>query len=459
MVSIRVVNVGLIRDATVDLADLSVIMGLNNTGKSTVATVVYATIKAAAGIPEKTVFGSVLASRGTLNPLRSTSAGVYSELMALVRENERDEQAYFNVIAESSESILQYYGLLLVSELQRGLGTTENEIPTRSRTGRRLPSKIIVTTPLWSITVRLSAKGPNVDVSLTKPLAIGDDDLPFFSMSMNPEEAQHEIRFLTDYGVREVARKLFRGFPESAHYLPAARSGLLQSHRLVAAAMIQRSSMVGLQEFSMPSLSGVVADFVSEVLVVGQRHGRLNRVAAEIERKVLKGEVSQVDTGTGYPELEFRDSHGSHPIHRTSSLVSELAPVVLLLRTAVSPGDVFILEEPESHLHPSAQVELAKAIYEVSRRGVLVMLTTHSDFFLATLDNIMRENILHRRKRRPAVNAYWLNATDDGSYLSNLNIHPVDGIEVDSFTEVASQLYDIRVDQQDALEARGYGDQ
>lgn len=457
MISIRMVNVGLVRDATVKIDDLSVIMGMNNSGKSTVATVLYAAVKAAGALRDRTtMYQPSFGKLRVRDEIHTATDAMVKAIRRVTRVDGFTPEDSMAAIAESSPAVLEAYGHLLVSEIERGLGATADEIPTRTTGGRRLPARVSISTPGWELRVRLAAKGATVTPTLHRGVTISPDPIPLFALSMDGPDGEADARFVADYGIREVIRALFEGFPKAAHYLPAARSGLLQSHRLVAAAMIQRSSLVGIQELSMPSLSGVVADFVSEVLVVNsQRRGRLANEATRIERSVLRGTVTQADTGTGYPELEFRDSHGSHPIHRTSSMVSELAPVVLLLKSAVSPGDVFILEEPESHLHPAAQVELAKAVYAISRRGVRVFLTTHSDFFLATLDNIMRESRIKRNRRVPRTSAYWLTSTDEGSILSPIEVHPVEGIAVDSFTDVASELYNVRVDQQDILEARG----
>lgn len=205
----------------------------------------------------------------------------------------------------------------------------------------------------------------------------------------------------------------------------------------------------------MPSLSGVVADFISEILVSeGKRERDFTRQARAIEEKVLHGSVQQVNRGAGYPEIEFSDEHGSHPIHRTSSMVSELAPVVLLLKSAVKRGDLVILEEPESHLHPAAQVEFAKVIFSLAQSGMRIFLTTHSDFFLSTVDNLTRGERVNRqqgRRKRITTKAYWMDSPKSGSRLQEIKIDPIDGISADSFIDVALHLYDIKTDQQNLL--------
>ena len=82
-----------------------------------------------------------------------------------------------------------------------------------------------------------------------------------------------------------------------------------------------------------------------------------------------------------------------------SSMVSELAPVVLYLRYMVRTDSVLIIEEPESHLHPAMQVEFTRQIAALVHSGVRVIVTTHSEWVVETLANLMRLSELSRSKR------------------------------------------------------------
>ena len=61
--------------------------------------------------------------------------------------------------------------------------------------------------------------------------------------------------------------------------------------------------------------------------------------------------------------------------------VSHSLPVVVALLSA-KPGSLVILENPEAHLHPRGQAELAKLIARVAQDGVQVIVETHSDHIL-----------------------------------------------------------------------------
>ena len=61
--------------------------------------------------------------------------------------------------------------------------------------------------------------------------------------------------------------------------------------------------------------------------------------------------------------------------------VSQVLPALVALLTAV-PGQMVYLEHPERDLHPKAQVALAKLLADAAKRGVRVVVETHSSLLL-----------------------------------------------------------------------------
>ena len=99
-----------------------------------------------------------------------------------------------------------------------------------------------------------------------------------------------------------------------------------------------------------------------------------------------------------YPEFVYRPQGVKQNIRlsRASSMVSELMPVVLLMRGHLKPGDTLIIEEPEAHLPLAAQTQMAKTLAALVRAGVRVVVTTHSDWLLQERANLVREGELRQ---------------------------------------------------------------
>ncbi|MEA2079180.1 MAG: DUF3696 domain-containing protein, partial [Pseudomonadota bacterium] len=69
--------------------------------------------------------------------------------------------------------------------------------------------------------------------------------------------------------------------------------------------------------------------------------------------------------------------------------VSQVLPVIVAALFA-EPGHIVIVEEPESHLHPLAQSELANLFAEISRdRKVQFIVETHSEHLFRRMQTLM----------------------------------------------------------------------
>ena len=200
--------------------------------------------------------------------------------------------------------------------------------------------------------------------------------------------------------VVEVARQpMVAPLNRPAYYLPADRTGIMHSHKMVVGALVQSAATAGLRRSpDVPMLSGVLTDFLEELIRMGDRTGskrgrRINgRIASRLEEAVLGGAVRVESSETNYPQFLYRPQGWTSDLAlmRSSSMVSELAPLVLYLRHVVGRGDVLVIEEPESHLHPAMQVEVIQWVARIVRAGVRVILTTHSEWVVDGLANIVQ---------------------------------------------------------------------
>ena len=196
-------------------------------------------------------------------------------------------------------------------------------------------------------------------------------------------------------------------FSRPVHYLPADRTGVMHAHRVVVSSLIGRASRAGLREDApLPMLSGVLADFLEQLIELGdvprRRRRSHDKLAELLESEILGGAIRVERSEAGYPSFYYRPDgwKGDLPLMNTSSMVSELAPVVLYLRHVVQRGDVLIIEEPESHLHPAMQVAFMRLLAAAVRSGIRVVVTTHSEWVLEALANLVRLSEVPKGRRK-----------------------------------------------------------
>ena len=221
-------------------------------------------------------------------------------------------------------------------------------------------------------------------------------------------------------------RSMLGPLGRNAYYLPADRTGVMHSHQVVVSTLVQSAATAGLRpSTNIPMLSGVLADFLNHLIGISGARGRRPRktdpaLAAPIERNLIEGAVRMERNETGYPSFAYRPKGWKIdlPLMRASSMVSELAPVVLYLRHLVRAGDVLIIEEPESHLHPAMQAAFARELARLVGAGIRVVMTTHSEWFLEQIGNLVRLSTLPETRRNGIKGAdVALHPDDVGAWL------------------------------------------
>ncbi len=267
---------------------------------------------------------------------------------------------------------------------------------------------------------------------------------------------------------------------KQAHYLPAARSGIMQSHRVIASSVMERATRAGLERASeFPTFPGPLADFMRRLIDYRDREGEFRQapkqpevietIAADLEGGTLGGEVvARRQSSGGYPEFLYRPPNATRDIGlgQASSMVTELAPMVLFLRDGVGVGDTLFVEEPEAHLHPAAQTEVAHALARLVNAGVRVVATTHSDWLLKEFANLMLEGEFNRKtgdlvdgssargRLRPEDVGVWLfrkGEAGDGSTVEEIPFDRSEGIEPPDYDDVAEELYNRSAELQNRL--------
>lgn len=100
--------------------------------------------------------------------------------------------------------------------------------------------------------------------------------------------------------------------------------------------------------------------------------------------------------------------------------VSQVLPVVVATLFA-ERGSIVMLEEPESHLHPVAQTELAEMLASVSRdRGVQFIVETHSEHLLRRMQTLVARETVRTRD----LCMYFIEREGQAAKLQWLEVDP-----------------------------------
>jgi predicted ATPase len=149
-------------------------------------------------------------------------------------------------------------------------------------------------------------------------------------------------------------------------------------------------------QFTVNLLSTKRDDLVNDKLCLGQDAKTLATQTEEWMSKIFNGakvEVPRSESNmlelllnTSTSKDRFRPANVGYGYHCT-------LPIIVSGLIA-KEGEILIVENPEAHLHPRAQSELAKFLAKVSNLGVQVFIESHSDHILnglriAVLDNIL----------------------------------------------------------------------
>lgn len=397
---VEVTDFGPIAHADVDLRPLTVFAGPSNTGKSYLAMLVYALHRffGSSQLPE---FRSrpypfwLIESMADSLPKSDTLAAQIAEWWLAGGRIERE--AVPDDLADRLRPALEDVGTAdrhLSQEVSRCFGVEALDDLVRRGTER---------------TARVSVRVPSAgresvhyrfEFGQARTRLVGHvPAFPLFVSQANKGGAGL-ANSLRDYRVvlrdvlGSVVRNLIAPLLRSAYYLPADRTGVMNSLQVVVGTLIQNATTAGVR-FSpnVPMLSGVLADFLEDLIKIASRKRlRTQRLAQTLEKNLLPGTIRVRQSETGYPSFAYRPSGWAAdlPMRRTLSLVSELAPIVLYLRHLVARGDLLIIEEPESHLHPAMQAVFARELARLVTSGVRVMLTTHSEWMLEALANLVR---------------------------------------------------------------------
>ena len=477
---VTIQNLGVIQEAEIDLKPLTVLIGPNNAGKTWLAYTI-AGIFGDHGCREYIqayVEGKLSEKYPPLDDAIDKVLKSGSATINLIEFAEQYGEDYFQHVADYAQQWMSDF-----------MSTQTAVFDTMKVSVKLEESKAAFIEQVRQSVVPLSVTGGVFETSKKRGAPIlqsytsieGEESL---TEKIPPEEIKRRL-------VRNVARILHQSLYSEIQVFPTERTTLvslgLNSNANTRSLSRDISSPIWhgvLRELSVayggqvtPSASkkdvGPVDHFRSmfrSIYNIGSKDVNKRKREAQSNPKIqkymelsdiLEQEILGGNLAFSTPEPDPRRDILFCPVENTaleipiaSSMVKELAPLVLYLRYLVQPGELLIIDEPEMTLHPEAQAQLTEFLAILVKDGLRVLVTTHSAYIVDHLVNLIIAGGHNAKEQEELAEMFFLEKTDAFIPQDNLSVYLIahgtaenalreKGINWSTLADVADRLAEI----------------
>lgn len=414
---LRIKNLGIVKNATIELSDLIFFIGKNNTNKTWTAYVLHAV--ASDSMLRKYIYRNLWFRKGRPCSAWEKIINHYlGKIESYLREIDAPQSSELSIFTSSDASFIKdllkhYLGFVtkhihefisidknLVKDLkisvlfpkerefERELIARINQYVNRSlRTlllgeegDEEIKKKRFYTYDLWiyvilnSIMRALFGRPFNLPVerntlvTFATLISLGEGKFVNISNLLSTFKELHSS--ITTYGTQEKPKlELTDQFTKFSEQLISFIDSVMSAQYY---------------NYNYPVPIKLFKEFVQRLTSLSPADKELNSKLLNILKEVIGGEITVDKRGIFYKTKEV-----TLPIFVSSSMVKSLAGLYAYLGYRAEKGDLLIIDEPESNLHPEAQVKMVEFLACMANNGIRVLTTTHSPYVVDHLTNLL----------------------------------------------------------------------
>lgn len=397
--NISIKNLGPIGEADLVLKPLTLFIGPNNSGKSWIAYVL-------AG-----VFGSYGWQRYLRGYLDGQTQVSYPPLEQAFQQLLNEGNAKIDMVQFADTCAQDYFNDVarLARQWMQGFMGTERvsfaELEITASLGER-KELFLQQAATFGSESKLSV-GQQQEGALLNALK-EEHDPTFYFYTTTEDHVSEKLpsRVIKEFIFGTIFNVLHRLFYTSIHIFPTDRTTFITYRpQLIPSDELAKTREAIQKEEARRLMPVPVADFVRLMetifrssLVRREKQAETNptiqnylNLASLLEHDILGGTLK-----FSPPEPDLRRDllfqvprSGALDMSVVSSMVKDLAPLVLYLRYVAAKNDLIIIDEPEMNLHPEVQAKMTEFLVMLVNAGVSVLITTHSPYIVDHLENLM----------------------------------------------------------------------
>ena len=398
----RFKNIGPIKEAELELGDLTIIAGRNNTGKTYMVYTLYGFLKNFTDL----LFGKAGSRFFESHFEKMVSLSTDELVSKLIAEGQVEWEVDKNFLIEEQARLIQKmtrefseHGISRVFNTSQGSFedaslesefsaeiSTHIDLDISSKKGRNLSigyngTKIIV----------LLTNSEPVRDSETEPLLIKRifELIYSYFFLLDSFESKHRPFILSS------ARHSIPLFTNELDYVRSQVVRLLQQQEdgQNGESALGSDPLRNTSRYALPIHDNI--DFSRSI--PGRAEGNDNK-----PRNVFPGDIEKMMEGyfqSRNGDLRFISSADNRldfdiPLHLASSSAWEMSNLYFFLGYFMDnrSGDFLIIDEPESHLDTANQIQFARLLARLVNSGTKVLITTHSDYIIKEINNLIMLN-------------------------------------------------------------------
>lgn len=397
-------NLGIVKNASIDLKPLTIFIGENNTGKTWAAYTI------------SSLFGKESFVDYHSNLLKGNIQQKYPPIKKLVDDLYTTGSGKLDLELFLEEYAKKYYSSLCRSTPKRlgfMMGSTQSFFSNvkislnLSDNLDKMKKNIRSTSMDYSF-----PQGTNKKGLINVKKNVNDNTIIFyFSENRSKDELPYEI--ITESVSRIILMLVHRSIYFDIHYLPAERTGIIsfldtfdikeEKVEIIPNNMDTDSSnrfqgLISLPIANMINALSNLSNYKQIQKIKMETNARkfklFNDAADILENEVLEGKIEYKSNESGIGSaLIYRNSDVKDlelDISIASSTVKDLAPLILYIRYLLEPQSVLIIDEPEMNLHPRNQAKLMEFLVLLVNLKINVIMVTHSPYMVNHLENLIR---------------------------------------------------------------------
>ena len=398
-------NIGPIKEAELELGDLTIIAGRNNTGKTYLVYTLYGFLEQWLAWPD---VGSYFLGRASNSNATSNAIDIQQVVTKFMKGGYVKCEVSFDVLNKERQA--------LIKELSSQFS------------GRQIASIFSSSTSDFKnarIRVNFDGDFPKEhyqgEVRFSNDLSVVTEykeEILTFSIKKQLGKVTHLRRSsVTEFLAFCYMQFLLAKLP-SPFILSAERFGIslfykeldFTKNRLVE--MIQEMGDKGSDRFSpfifleenasryaLPIKDNI--DYTRDIpnIVKGKSELENSKLYDDV-KNIMGGYYKSSDNDIRFVSKARGDDRFNIPLYVASSSARGLSDLYFYLRHQAKPNQLLIIDEPESHLDTKNQIMLARMLSHFVRSGIKVLITTHSDYLVKEINNLIMLNSSFKDKEK-----------------------------------------------------------